>query len=319
MPTHADLLTELNALVRLTAVEADVARSRSVQARDADTRDELLQNARHADVRRLALQQAIGDLGGVPDLLGVTMDRILNAARTQLFDQAMPLRQALMGDLVLEHQLRDRAAFARVLAGSLDEDRVVETLQRVEDAHLAAIDWIEARLGEVALGGPTALRPTPVQAVAAVGQRVATLPSRAAVRGVNRGIALAERIGDRIGERTGRAREIAEAAEDAIDSGRDTFLRETEQQSARRGEDRTADALHRARAETGALSAKELPIQRYENLTAAQAVARVRALDDAGDIRAVRAFEAEHKDRASVLRAADDRIAELAGEAMSSR
>ena len=206
MSSTSDLLTELNALLRLTAIEADTARSRSVQARDDQVRDELMQNARNADVRRIALQRAVSDLGGVPDVLGAALDRVATAARTQVLDQALPITQALLADLALEHQLRDRAAFARVIAESQDQRRIAATLEKVEAAHVAAIDWIETRLGEVALGVSPALRPTPFQAAAAVGQRVAMLPSRAMVTSINRGIAVADRLGDRIGERLGRTR-----------------------------------------------------------------------------------------------------------------
>ena len=242
MPTRADLLNEMNGLMRLTAIEADVARSRATQARDESIRGELLDNARHADVRRLALHREVASLGGVPDILGVALDRIVTVARTQVLDQAMPITEALMADLVLEHQLRDRAAFARVIADSLEERRSVETLEKVEAAHVAAIEWIETRLGEVALGGPAALRPTPLQATAAVGQRVATMPSRVMVAGINRGIAVAERLGGRVGDRVGRAREVTEAAEGAFEeafaAGRDTLLRTAESESESRGERR---------------------------------------------------------------------------------
>ena len=76
-------------------------------------------------------------------------------------------------------------------------------------------------------------------------------------------------------------------------------------------------ALQRASAEVGALSPSDLPIARFENLTAAKAIAEIERLSDVGDLRAVRSFEAEHKNRSSVLRAAEQRVSELAGEAMS--
>ncbi|UDY34980.1 hypothetical protein [Dermatobacter hominis] len=314
MPSTADLLIELNGLLRLTAIEADIARSRSTQARDDEVRQELLQNARNADVRRVGLQQAITELGGVPDLLGVALDRVLTAARTQVLDQAMPITQALMADLALEHQLRDRAAFARVLADAQDERAVVRTLEHVEAAHVATVEWIETRLGEVAMGGPSALQPTPLQATAAVGQRVATLPSRAVVAGINRSIAVADRITDRVGERLGRTRDVAQQS---IVAGRDTLLRSAEEQAAELDDDGAVTALHRTRADLGVLSAKELPIARYENLTASKIIAAIARLDDAEDVRAIRSFEAGHKDRSSVIRAADQRISDLAHEAMS--
>lgn len=310
MPTHADLLTELNGLLRLTAIEADIARARSTQARDDAVREELLENARNADVRRLALQQAVSDLGGLPDLLGVALDRAMTAVRTQVLDQALPISQALMADLALEHQLRDRAAFARVLADARDERDVATMLGKIEAAHDAAIDWIETRLGEVALGGVSALVPTPLQSAAAMGQRVATLPTRAAAAGINRGIAIADSIADRLG----RTREVAE---DSLVAGREAFWQTAEQESADKRLDSTARVARLARSDVGTLTADELPIRRYETLNASQAVAAVDKLDDVQELQSVRTFETEHKDRASVIRAIDARTSELAGEAMS--
>lgn len=313
MTSTADLLTELNGLVRLTAVEADIARSRSTQARDDAVRRELLENARHADLRRVALQREVSRLGGAPDLIGVALDRLAAAARTQVLDQAMPISEALMADLAMEHQLRDRAAFARVVADSVDQPRTASTLEKVEAAHMAAIEWIETRLGEVALGGPSALRPTPLQTTAAVGRRVATLPSRTVLAGINRTLAVADRVGERVGDRLGRTRDVAE---DAFVAGRDAMLSDAEEQAAERGDRNRVTSLRQVRGEAGALSADELPIARYENLTAARAITRIQQLEDAQDVRAVRAFEAGHKDRTSVIRAADERISELASDAM---
>jgi hypothetical protein len=220
----------------------------------------------------------------------------------------------------LEHQLRDRAAFAKVLADSLGHRRTVSLLENVRAAHDAAIDWIETRLGEVAIGGPAALRPTPLQSTAAIGRRVATLPSRAVLAGINRGLGVADRLGDRLGDRVdhtvGRAVEVADAAGGAARVGGGRFLRQVESQADARGESDTASSLRRTRAETGTLSASELPIARFENLTAAKAIARIHELDDAEDARAVREFESRHKNRSSVVRAAEERISELVTEAM---
>lgn len=321
MSTHADLLTELNGLMRLTAIEADIARSRSLQARDEEVRDELLQNARNADTRRLALHQAVRELGGVPDVLGVALDRMVTLARTQVLDQTMPINEALLADLALEHQLRDRSAFARVIAEALDETDTASMLERVGAAHVAAIEWIEARLGEVALGGPAALRPTPLQSTAAIAQRVATLPSQALAAGINRGVAVADGIGNRLGERLGRTRDAAEitaeATAEGLAAGRETMLRTAERRAADEGAGDAVRSLRQARRDVGALSADELPIQRYGNMNADRAIARIEKLDDPGDVRTVRNFEAQHKNRSSVLRALDERFSELAGEAMS--
>ena len=111
--------------------------------------------------------------------------------------------------------------------------------------------------------------------------------------------------------------DAAEVAADALIAGRDSMLRTAEERAGEEGASRVVTALHSTRSDVGALSAQELPIPRFENLTAAQAIGKLERLDDAGDVEAVRNFEAEHKNRSSVLRAADRRIGELAGKAMS--
>lgn len=308
------LIAELNALVRMTEAEAAIARSRTAQARDDDVRRELEANAQEAGRRRDRLVAAIRDLGGAPDLLGATIGRVGTVARTQTLDQAMPVQQALMADLALEHQLRDRARFARVIAETLDETGVVRLLERIEAAHDETIEWIEHRLAEVAIGGPSAIRPTPMQVVAGVGQRVAMLPSRAVMQGVNRAVVAASGLSDAVNDRLGRGRDLAEAAESAAVAGRDAFLRTSEGQAEEQGARRTAKALHRVRAESGALSADELPISGYEGMSVSQVKNRLGRLKDASDVRAVLAYEQAHADRKGVVTAAEQRIEELAAD-----
>ena len=80
------------------------------------------------------------------------------------------------------------------------------------------------------------------------------------------------------------------------------------------GADKTADALHSARAATGVLDADELPIPDYDELNLNDAVAAVKELEDPADIRTIIAYEEAHKDRAATgLRRADPRRRDRAG------
>lgn len=312
-----ELISELNALIRLTEAEAAVAASRTVQARDEDTRHELEANAAEAQRRRDRLVDAVRDLGGAPDLLGGAVGRIGTFARTQTLDQAMTVQQGLMADLAMEHQLRDRAQFARVLAETLEERAVADLLTRIESAHSETIEWIQTRLAEIAVGGPVAIHPTPLQTVAGFGQRVAMLPSRVAMSGVNRAVLAAAGVQSVVAERLGRTRDLAEAAGEGMTAGRDEFLRTSEDQARERGAGRTARALHRVRAESGALDADELPIRGYDGLSVAQATQRIGRLGDSAEVRSVLAYEAANKNRKGIVRAAEERIEELAAKAAS--
>lgn len=315
--TTNELIAELNALIRLTEAEGAIARSRTLQARDADVRREIEANAEEAGRRRDRLVEAVRDLGGAPDLLGAVLGRVGTVARTQTIDQALPVQQALMADLALEHQLRDRARFARVLADTLEETRIVRLLERIEAAHTETIDWIEQRLAEVAVGGPAAIRPTPMQVAAGVGQRVAMLPSRAMMSGVNRAVVAAAGIQHAVAERLGRGQDLIEATESAATAGRDAFLRTSEDQADRQGARRTAKTLHRLRTDAGALDADELPIRNYDELSVTQVKQRLSRLRDAGDVRAVLAYEQAHDDRRGVISAAERRIEALAADKTS--
>ena len=310
-----ELIGELNALIRLTEAEAAVARSRVAQARDDRIRRELEANAREAGRRRDRLVEAVRSLGGSPDLLGGAVGRLGTLARTQTLDQAMTVPQGLMADLALEHQLRDRAQFARVIAETVEEPDVARLLSSLEDAHAETIEWIHTRLAEVAVGGPAAIQPTPIQAVAGVGQRVALLPSRAVMAGVHRAVEVAAGVQNLVADRLGRGRDLAEAAGEGVTAGRNEFLRTSEEQARDSGARRTAQAVRRVRTETGALSEDELPIDGYDGLSVAQVKQRITRLRDSAEVRAVLAYEAAHKNRKGVVEVAEHRIEQLAAEA----
>lgn len=194
--TREMLLTELKDLLRLTAFEQTVATVRRAQARTTPIERELAENAKQAGERIDLLRSAVASLGAV-DVVGPALGRAGAFLQSQV-NQVQTLQGALLGDLALEHQLRERTRYARTLAQTLGEAQVLPVLDRLEVAHTATIDWLETRLAEVGRTGSSALRATPVQAAVTAVRRGAAAPLGVVAAGVNR-------AGGLLGKVTGRA------------------------------------------------------------------------------------------------------------------
>ena len=165
MPVSREmLLTELKDLLRLTAFEQTVATVRRAQAASTPVAEELAANAEKAGERLALLGQAVRQVGGVPDVVGPFLGKAGAFLQSQL-NQVQTLQGALLGDLALEHSLRERARYARTLAVTLGEQTVIPVLDRLDRAHTETIDWLEQRLAEVGATGSSAVRATPVQAL----------------------------------------------------------------------------------------------------------------------------------------------------------
>lgn len=102
--TTSTLVAQLRGLLDLTHTEIQVAETRVVQARTEAVRTELQQNADNARIRAEAIEKAIRDLGGFPDVIGPFLGRAAAAVKA-LTEQAEPFDEALLGDLALEGQL----------------------------------------------------------------------------------------------------------------------------------------------------------------------------------------------------------------------
>lgn len=311
------IVTELTALLRLTRTEAQIARVRTAQARREEIRLELRENARKADQRAARLQAAIRRLGGVPDVFADAVGRVAALTKATV-EQGQPFSEGLLGDLALEHQLRDRAVFTRVLAEAQDERAVVELMDDLELAHTRTIEWITVRLGEVAQGGPLALAPTPTQAAAGTVARLALMPTRRSAALLNRVVDLLQRGGTKVEEGVGTTvdglEDAAEATGEVVGAARDAAL-------ARAEEVAPSAELRRAARETredlGTIEAGDLPVDSYDDLTVGQAVRAIERLEDAEDVRVVLRYEQAHKDRKGVFTAARKRMTELAEESVT--
>ena len=314
MSTNTELLTQLNALLRLTNTEIMIAETRRAQATTSDFERELDANADKGRERSRLLADAIRNLGGAPDVAGVFVGRLAATTKAAV-EQGQDFVDALLGDLALEHELLDRTRYAKMIADHLEDRRSARVLDRLEVAHNATLDWLMNRLAEVAVGGPAALRPSPTQAVAGFGRRVSTLPVRQSAAMVNQSVERVYRLRDQAGrfvtENVERTRQLAEAAGSIWTAGRDASLKRTEQIADQRGDRDTARRVNRTRHELGAVESNELPSRRYDTLNADVAIARLRNLTRYEDVQTVLAYETANKARKGVLGAARDRLEEL--------
>jgi hypothetical protein len=316
---NAKIINQLRALVLLTQTEEQIARTRVAQARTDAVRRELNQNADHAAERTRAITEQLRALGGVPDVVTPAIGR-LSAVLKATFEQGEPLEEALLQDLLLEHQLLDRATYLKVLAEQAELSTVRQLAERLITAHQATVEWLTVVLAEEALGGPAALQPTPLQRVAGAAAQAAIAPYRFAANRVNEAIDTAqqrrEQAGDRLQDVAGRASQLSDAVRETRTVGRAATLRRAERVARRDGNREAADTARKAREELGDVSADELPIKGYDSLSVPDAVKAVRQLKTPHDVNVIIRYEETHKNRPNVASAAQTQLAAIAKEAV---
>jgi hypothetical protein len=319
MTDNNKIVNQLRALVLLTKTEEQTARTRISQARTDAVRRELTQNADNAAARTIEITEALRSLGGVPDVVTPALGR-LGAILKATFEQAAPFEEALLTDLSLEHQLLDRATYVKVLAEQAEQTTVRELAEKLIEAHTATVEWLTVVLAEEALGGPAALVPTPVQKVAGGVARAVNAPVRFWANTVNNAVDTAKHAGEETSDRfsavTDRAVKLTDAVRETLTAGRSATLRRAEQVANREGNTDAAKAARSAREDLGDVSASELPIKNFDNLSVGDAIKAINGLKDAHDIRVVINYEEAHKGRANVVSAAQTQLAALAKEAV---
>lgn len=315
MAYSARMISQLRALLPLTRTEAQVARIRVAQARTEAVRRELNENAGNADERAQAIATELRRLGDVTDVVSPAVGRIGALVKGTL-DQAGPVDEALLGDLALEHQLADRARYLRSVAVAAKDARVEKLADRLLEAHTATVEWLTVVLAEDALGGPAALRPTPLQVVAGGVGRAVNLPVRIAREQVNRVVGLVQSSGEELATQTqrvaGKAAQFSENARDVALTGRAAALDRAEDLARRDGATDAARTLHARRAQLGTLDESELPIAGYDGLGKNEAVDAIKKLETADALNAVLRYEEAHKNRQGVVSATQTRYAALA-------
>lgn len=319
MTDTTKILSQLRALTQLTQTEAQIAQIRAGQARTDAVRRELLQNGDNAAERTRLLQQTTRDLGGTRDVVTPALGRVSGLVKSAL-EQASPMDEALLEDLMLEHELLDRARYLKVLAETTGLTDVARVAERLIVAHSSTVEWLTVVLAEEALGGPAALRATALQRVAGGANRVVTMPAKYAAETVNRtveGVQVgAEQTRTRITTMAGKASQLTGAVRESLSAGRVATLQRAEQVARREGDTGTADVIHDVRRNRGALTADELPIKNYPTLTVALAVKAIKRLTRVEDVRAVLTYEEAHAGRSGVISAAQVHVATLAKQAI---
>jgi hypothetical protein len=322
MADNAKTVEQLRALLQLTQTEIAIAQTRISQARTDAVRRELVQNSEKARDRAVLIAETLRDLGGVPDVLTPALGRLTALFKAGV-DQVEPLSEALLQDLQLEHQLLDRARYLKVLAQTSEQPKVARLADRLVTAHTATVEWLTTVLAEEALGGPAALAPTPLQRVAGTVTRVVNVPSRYAVERVNRTVdsvqQSTEQALDRLGNVPDKASALTDAVRDVVLAGRNASLQRAERIARREGDRGTARTVRETRRDLGVLSASELPVKGYDQLSQADVIAAVKKLTKVADVRAVVAYEEKNKNRSSVVSAGQTRVAALAKEAVGVR
>lgn len=310
-PDTTRLLAQLRTLLDLTNTEIQIAETRVAQARTEAVRRELTQNAGNGRQRAEAIGAAIRDLGGYPDVIGPFLGRAAAAVKA-LTEQAEPFDEALLGDLALEGQLLDRARYTKALAVAAKRQDIVNLADRLITAHSATVDWLTTVLAEDALGGPAALRRTPLQAVAGTAVKLVNLPAAWSARGVDRAVNAVRSTGPALGDLVKRGGNAGEVAVKTLSASQSAALKAAERVTRAEGADRAADALHSGRAAVGVLDVSELPIRDYDDLNVTDAVAAIKELSAPGDVHAVIAYEEAHKNRQRIVSAAQTRVAAIA-------
>jgi hypothetical protein len=312
-PDTGSLLAQLRTVLDLTNTEIQVAETRVAQARTDAVRRELTQNAANGRIRAVSIASAIRDLGGFPDVIGPFLGRA-GAAVKALTEQAQPFSEALLGDLALEGQLLDRSRYIKALAVAAKRSDIEELATRLVTAHSATVEWITTVLAEDALGGPAALRRTPMQAAAGSVVKLVNLPVNWSTRGVDRAVEAVRSTAPALNDLFSRSAQAGEVAAKAAMAARDAALQSAEKVIRDQGSAQLADVVHSARSVTGVLSPDELPIENYEELNQNDAVAAIKELEAPHDIRAIVAYEEANKGRPRVVSAAQTRVAAIAQE-----
>ena len=319
MSHNTKIINQLRALVLLTQTEEQVARTRISQARTDAVRKELTQNADNAAARSIEITEQLRSLGGVPDVVTPAIGR-LSAILKATFEQAAPLEEALLTDLQLEHQLRDRATYVKVLADQAGETKVRQLAEKLITAHEATVEWLTVVLAEEAMGGPAALVATPVQKVAGGVARAVNAPVRFWANTVNNAVDTVKQAGEETSERftavTERASALNDAVRETLAAGRGASLRKAEQIADRDGNRTAAKSAKSAREELGEVSADELPIKNYDDLSVTDAIKAVKGLKTPKDLHVVIHYEEANKNRSSVVSATQTQLADLAKDAV---
>lgn len=318
--TTTQMTAQLRTLLLLTNTEIQIATARQAQARTDAVRRELAQNAANGAARARAIERTLRQVGGVPDVVSPLLGRVGALVKT-IVEQVEPFSEALLEDLALEHQLAARARYLKALATAADAPRVIALADRLITAHDATVDWLTTVLAEDALGGPTALRATPVQAAARLAARAASGPGRFTAAGINQAVSVVRgarsSVEDAAEDLATRSAQIGDEVRQTGAAARDAGLARAEDLATRDGRTDRARAVRKVRARTGGLKPAELPINGYPSKNVTDSITAIHGLTKPEDLQAVLGFEEAHKNRTRVVDATQTHLASIAKDVLS--
>lgn len=314
------IVEQLRSLLQLTTTEIQIIQARIPQARTEAVQKELIQNGKKAQERLLLIADALEEMGSGPGIVTPAVGRLVGAFKLGL-EQAEPVREALLQDLSLEHQLLDRARYLKTLAETSGEESVKRLAERLITAHTSTVEWITEMLKREASGEPAVLQASLIQKAAGAASRIVQLPAQYTAEGVNKTASVlqqgAEGVWHRFGELTNKASKLTGAVKETAEAGQSASLQRAELLAQENEKDGIAESIHEVRADLGVLQANELPIKKYDDLNLQEASAAIKKLDTVQDVESVLAYEGNHRSRAGIMAAGRKQIEKLEREAVA--
>ena len=271
MPSTANLVADLGVLLRGMRSHEGVVASHQSQAASDAVRTHLRQVAAREQVVTDRVARVLADLGAPAPRLRPSWAPSPTSVLTAVATGTQPLGEALVLEATTLHMLAARARVARALAVGTNRSTAADVAGQVADLYEEYAAWL------VDTASVLVVDPDGAELVPTGAQRLA-----GRVKGV---VAVPGRVysraAGRVSDLVGLGGEKLDAVEESVE-----------------------DALT-------PVQESDLPVARYDSRSAADAVKAVRALDDVDDVSTVVAYEAQNKDRKTVLDAGDRRVAEL--------
>lgn len=299
MDITAKLVADLSIILRGMRSHDGIVASHEGQAASDDVARHLRQVAAREKVVADRVARAFRSLGAPAPRTGPSWlpspTSIVGAAGTQ----AQPLGEALLLEASAVRMIADRARLVHGLAAAEDQSVVADVATQVSDLYYEYAGWLVDTASALTVNPNTSdLTPTTVQRLAGQVKVVVGAPARLYGQLADRTAAGVEQATDRVRDLVGLGRD---ELEDAADTVTDTVTG-----TAETVRDAVVDAVT-------PVQASDLPVTRYDSRSAVEAAKAVRSLDDVDEVSTVVAYEAQHKDRKTVLEAGEKRVAQLTG------
>lgn len=271
MATTAKLVADLGVLLRGMRSHEGVVASHLSQAASDDVATHLRKVDAREKVVADRLARVLSDLGAPTMRLRPSWAPSPTSLVTAVAVQAQPFGEGLVLEATALFMLSARARVARSIAEATGRRTAVDVTNQVVDLYDEYAAWLVATASVLVVDEDGA-------------ELVPTATQRLAGR-VKDAAGVPARV---YGQAAGRVRDLVGLGGEKLAAV----------------EDSVEDALT-------PVTESDLPVARYDSRSAADAAKAVRALDDLDAVSTVLAYEAQNKDRKTVLDAGDRRVTEL--------